>query len=61
MKLEVILTEIAEVVNKKKKLFYIFILLLTATLFYMIGWIFCSLENRNPIEIEDFSEKVISE
>ena len=52
MKLEPILTEISDIVNKKE-LLWVVAVILTATLFYMIGWISCRVESRDPINIED--------
>ncbi len=55
MKLKLILTELSDIVNEKLFL-TILIVILTATLFYMIGWISCSMQESKPLEIEDFSK-----
>lgn len=52
MKLKYILTKLKRIV--KSDLFYnVIIMILIATLFYMIGWIACSLTNQEPVSIED--------
>ena len=38
---------------KKDLIFWITALILTATSFYLIGWIHCKLEQKEPLEIED--------
>jgi hypothetical protein len=52
MKSKEIITKLSTIVNKNNFLWFL-IILLTATLFYMIGWINCKLEMKQPIRIEN--------
>ena len=52
MKLKSILTEISDPVNKNG-LFWLFVILLVASLFYMIGWISNELSEGEELKIED--------
>ena len=53
MKLKSIITKLSEIVNEKlSSSATIIIIILIATLFFMIGWIFCNLEEIESLEIE---------
>ncbi len=60
MKSKEIITKLSTIVNKNN-FWWFLIVLLTATLFYMIGWIDCKKEMKEPIKIEDPEEMSITD
>ncbi len=56
MKLKSILTEINDFVNQDNTIFWIFVVILIGSLFYMIGWISNEFEEGESIEINNTPE-----
>ncbi len=52
MRLNTILTEMSDIVNKNN-LFWVLVIALVASLFYLVGWISNELERGEGIEIEN--------